>query len=89
MQKFEFVPNLIIDVSTHYHKKKESLSAFGSQFYDPNSKERETLLSSKHFLESVFARDRHFGSLINVEYGEPFLSVEPVGIHSFFDLVLA
>jgi N-acetylglucosamine malate deacetylase 1 len=88
MQKYEFTPSFIVDVSEIYHKKKESLNAFESQFYNPKSKERETLLSSKLFLESIYARDRHYGSLITVEYGEPFYSVEPLGIGSFFSLLM-
>ncbi len=87
MQKYEFTPSFIVDVTDVYEKKKESLLAFGSQFYDPKSKERETLLSSKIFLESIFARDKHYGSLINVEYGEPFYSAEPLGFNSLFDIV--
>jgi len=89
MQKYEFQPSFIVDVSNVYEKKKEALHAYRSQFYNPNSKERETLLSSKFFLESIYARDRHFGSLINVEYGEPFYSLEPLGIASPFSLLLA
>lgn len=88
MQKYEFLPTFIVDVSDVYETKKQSLMAFGSQFYDPKSKERETILSSKIFLESIYARDRHFGSYINVEYGEPFYSVEPIGLNSFFDIML-
>ncbi len=87
MQKYEFTPSFIVDVTDVYGKKKDSLLAFGSQFYDPKSKERETLLSSKIFLESIFARDKHYGSLINVEYGEPFYSAEPLGFNSLFDIV--
>lgn len=88
MQKYEFQPSFIVDVSNVYEKKKKALHAFRSQFYNPNSKERETLLSSRLFLESIYARDRHFGSLINVEYGEPFYSLEPLGIESPFLLLL-
>ena len=87
MQKYEFQPSFIVDVSAVYGTKRDSLLAFGSQFYDPKSKERETLLSSKIFLESIFARDKHYGSLINVEYGEPFYSLEPLGFNSLFDIV--
>jgi bacillithiol biosynthesis deacetylase BshB1 len=87
MQKYEFQPSFIVDVSSSYDTKKKSLLAFNSQFYNPSSKERETILSSKIFLESIFARDKHFGSLINVEYGEPFYSIEPLGFDSLFDIV--
>lgn len=88
MQKYEFEPSFIVDVSEVYEKKKDALNAFSSQFYNPDSKERETLLSSRFFLESIYARDRHFGSLINVEYGEPFYSIEPLGLESPFSLLL-
>jgi bacillithiol biosynthesis deacetylase BshB1 len=88
MQKYEFQPTFIVDVSDMYETKRHSLNAFSSQFYNPNSKERETILSSKTFLESIFARDRHFGSLINVEYGEPFYSVEPLGFSTFFNILI-
>ena len=86
MQKYEFQPSFIIDVSDYYEIKKQSLLAFRSQFYNPKNKERETILSSKIFLESIYARDKHFGSLINVEYGEPFYSIEPLGFDSLFDI---
>jgi bacillithiol biosynthesis deacetylase BshB1 len=86
MQKYEFQPSFIVDVSDVYKKKMESLAAFRSQFHDPKSTEPETMLSSKHFLESIYARDRHFGSLINVEYGEPFFCIEPIGVQSIFSL---
>lgn len=88
LQKYEFTPSFIVDVSDTYKKKIEALMAFESQFYNPKSNERETLLSSKLFLESIYARDRHFGSLINVEYGEAFYSIEPLGLDSPFSLVI-
>lgn len=88
MQKYEFQPTFIVDVSDVYETKKRSLIAFSSQFYNPKSKERETMLSSQHFLDSVHARDKHFGSLINTAYGEPFYSIEPLGFGSFFDILM-
>ncbi|HTX18342.1 MAG TPA: bacillithiol biosynthesis deacetylase BshB1 [Bacteroidota bacterium] len=87
MQKYEFSPSFIVDVSSIYNAKSIALAAFKSQFYNPKSKERETLLSSRLFLQSIEARDRHFGSLINAEFGEPFFSVEPLRIRSLSDLV--
>lgn len=87
MQKYEFIPSFIIDVSDVYSEKKKSLEAFSSQFYNPKSKERETILSSQLFLESIYARDRHFGSMISAEYGEAFYSIEPIGLDSMFSLL--
>jgi N-acetylglucosamine malate deacetylase 1 len=86
MQKFEFTPSLIVDVSDVYDVKKAALAAFASQFHNPRSSERETLLSSSTFLDHVYARDLHFGSLINSTYGEAFFAVEPIGVDTFFDI---
>lgn len=86
MQKYEFAPSFIVDVSDVYELKTQSLHAYESQFHNPRSKERETLLSSKIFLEYIKARDLHYGSLINVEFGEPFFSIEPIGVDSLFEL---
>ncbi len=86
MQKFEFVPSFIVDVSEVYDLKKKALAAFASQFHNPKSSERETLLSSAVFLDHVYARDMHFGSLINKTYGEPYFAVEPICVNTFFDI---
>ena len=87
MQKYEFQPSFIVNVTPFYEIKKKSLHVFQSQFYNPQSSERETMLSSKTFLESIYARDKHYGSLINVEYGEPFFSIEPLGVQSLFSFL--
>lgn len=87
MQKYEFTPSFIVDVTDVYDVKLRSLEAFSSQFYNPKSKERETMLSSKLFLDSIRARDMHYGSLVNVAYGEPFYSIEPLGVKSFFNVL--
>jgi bacillithiol biosynthesis deacetylase BshB1 len=88
MQKYEFTPSFIINTSAAFDIKMRSLMAFSSQFHNPRSRERETLLSSRLFLESIRARDIHYGSLLNVAFGEPFFSLEPVGVDSFFSLIL-
>lgn len=87
MQKFEFTPSFVVDVSKYYSVKEEAIKCFESQFYNPKSKERETLLSSKRFLDFIKSRDTHFGSMIGVDFGEPFYSIEPVGV-SGFDLFI-
>jgi bacillithiol biosynthesis deacetylase BshB1 len=86
MQKYEFTPSFIVDVSATYDVKRRALKAFSSQFYNPTSRERQTLLSSKLFLESIEARDRHFGGLIDSAFGEAFYSIEPIALDSFFSL---
>ena len=43
----------IVEKEEVYEKKRTSLLEFQSQFYNPMSKERQTILSSKLFLESI------------------------------------
>ena len=41
----------------------EAIMAYKSQFYNPESNEPNTLISSKNFLESIKHRDQNFGRI--------------------------
>ena len=84
MQKYEFTPSFIVDVSDVYETKLKSIKAFASQFFNPQSIEPETILSSKEFLNFIESRDKHFGAMIGVKYGEALFSYEPVKINDLF-----
>jgi bacillithiol biosynthesis deacetylase BshB1 len=88
MQKFEFVPSFVVDVSDAFDLRMKSIRAHRSQFYNPKSKEPETLLSKPEFLEEIETRALYYGQMIGVKYGEPFYSYVPIGIKSIFDLTL-
>jgi len=89
MQKFEFVPSFVVDVSEFFETRMEAIRAHSSQFHNPKSKERDTVLSKPDFLEQIRIRALYFGQTIGVRYGEPFVSPVPLGVKSFFDLVLS
>jgi N-acetylglucosamine malate deacetylase 1 len=74
------VPSFIVDVSDVLEAKMAAIRAHRSQFYDPNSSEPETRLTSKTFLDELEARSRYFGSLIGVEAGEPYFVREALNI---------
>ena len=46
-------PDFVVDISNFMDIKMEAVLAYTSQFYDPNSKESETPISSKNFTDSV------------------------------------
>ena len=46
-------PDFIVDISEHWDTKVKSIAAFGSQFFDPKSKEPTSPISSKNFLDSI------------------------------------
>jgi bacillithiol biosynthesis deacetylase BshB1 len=77
LQNYMFPPTFVVDVSQVWKTKMRSVAAYKSQFYDPNSKEPKTFISDPKFLEMIEARGRHFGALINTQYGEAFVSKQP------------
>lgn len=80
-------PNFVVDVSDFIDKKQQAILAYASQFYDPNSNEPETPISSKNFLDSIHYRARDLGRLIGVPYAEGFTVERLVGIDSLDSLI--
>ncbi|HZW78735.1 MAG TPA: bacillithiol biosynthesis deacetylase BshB1 [Flavobacteriaceae bacterium] len=80
-------PDFVVDVSGFMDKKIEMIFAFASQFYDPNSKEPETPISTENFKESLTYRARELGRLIGVEYAEGYTSTTYPAVDSIFDLI--
>ncbi len=80
MQWYEFVPTFIVDISEEFDRRMECVRAFRSQFYDPLSREPETVLSTPEFLEMLKDRMAYYGDKIGVPYGEPFASPQPIKI---------
>lgn len=65
-------PDFVVDVSGFIEKKTAAILAYSSQFFDPNSDEPETPISSKNFVDSVNYRARDLGRMIGVEHAEGF-----------------
>ncbi len=71
-------PTFVVDISEYWDVKLESIKAYSSQFYDPKSKEPETPISSKAFMEFIEARSKQMGRYIHVNRGEGFISDVPL-----------
>jgi bacillithiol biosynthesis deacetylase BshB1 len=80
-------PDFIFDVSGFHNAKMDAVKCYSSQFYDPKSKEPETPISTKNFLNFVQSRANDFGRLIGVEHGEGFISNRKLGFSSFDELI--
>lgn len=80
-------PDFVIDVTAYNDKKMESIMAYSSQFFDPNSKEPQTPISSKNFIDYINAKARLFGRSINVDFAEGFTVNRYIGVNNLFDLV--
>jgi len=79
-------PDFVVDVDGFIGKKMEAVLAYKTQFFDSNSKEPETPISSKNFTDSIKYRARDLGRLIGAEYGEGFTVERYPAIESLFDL---
>ncbi|SHJ66082.1 bacillithiol biosynthesis deacetylase BshB1 [Arenibacter nanhaiticus] len=80
-------PDFVVEVSNYISVKEKAIMAYSSQFFDPNSKEPETPISSRNFTDSVNYRARDLGRLIGVEYGEGFTAERYVAVKSLDSLI--
>lgn len=79
-------PDFVIDITAQMEIKHKAIMAFSSQFYDPNSKEPVTPISSKEFLDFLNSKMSIWGRAIGVPYAEGFTVNRYPGIESLFDL---
>lgn len=80
-------PDFVVDISQFIDIKTESILAYGSQFYKPNSNEPESPISTKNFLDSVKYRAQDLGRIIGVDYAEGFTTERYLAVNSLGDLI--
>jgi len=79
-------PDFVVDVSEFMTHKMEAVLAYKTQFYDPQSTEAETPISSQNFTDSINYRARDLGRMVGVEFAEGFTIERYVAVDSLFDL---
>ena len=77
-------PDFVIDITEHWETKEQSIRAFKSQFFDPNSQEPNSYISSPDFLSFIQARAQEMGHKIGVKYGEGFQSQKTMQVKNLF-----
>lgn len=80
-------PDFIIDISHFLDKKIEACMAYKTQFYDPNSLEPNTPITSINFKNSILYRAENLGRLIGCDAGEGFTSQKWIGLKDFENFV--
>ena len=83
-----YEPDIITDVTEVWEQRMAAIRAYKTQFYEPNSDEPQSYLSSPEFIEALTARARLLGKRIGVKYGEGFLSKKSIGIKDLDSLIL-
>ena len=64
-----------------------AVKAYTTQFFNTDSKESETIISSQGFLDSVSYRAKDLGRQSNCEYAEGFLAHQMPKVDSLLDIV--
>ncbi|MFV0237538.1 MAG: bacillithiol biosynthesis deacetylase BshB1 [Flavobacteriales bacterium] len=80
-------PDFVVDISGFMDIKKKACLAYASQFFNENSNEPETPITSKNFLDSIDYRARDLGRIIGVEHAEGFTVERFIGVDNLSDLI--
>jgi bacillithiol biosynthesis deacetylase BshB1 len=80
-------PDFVVDITGFMDIKMESILAYSSQFYNPDSAEPESPISSKNFLNSVKYRAQDLGRIIGTEYAEGFTVERYLAVNSLGNLI--
>ncbi len=78
---YDMPVSFIFDISTVFKKKIDVLKCYNTQFYNSNSSEPETFISTMLFDKEIEARARHFGFKIGAEFGEPYFIHDAIKIN--------
>ena len=87
IQEKQLKADFVVDVTAFTDKKMKAIQAFTSQFFDPNSREPESPISSKNFMELVKAKMRVYGREAGFEYAEGFTVERTPGIDNLFHIL--
>lgn len=79
-------PDFVVDISDFIDVKMQSVLAYSSQFYDANSKEPVTPITSKNFLDSIKYRAEDLGRLVGVAFAEGFTTERYLTVNCLTDL---
>lgn len=87
IQWMDMDPDIVIDISGFLDTKIDAVKAYKSQFFDPESNEPSTPISSTNFFESIKYRAANLGRLIGTDHAEGFIVERYPAVDSIFDLI--
>ena len=87
IQSISREPDFLVDISDAMQLKMDAINCYKSQFFDPDSREAETYISSPSFMNMIKSRASELGHRIQVDYAEGFTQNQFLGIKDIFHLV--
>jgi bacillithiol biosynthesis deacetylase BshB1 len=80
-------PTLIVDITKQYDTRRRAILAYRSQFRPAKSERKQRVFLAIDELDNrMDLLARHYGALIGVKYGEPFLQKEPMQVEDVVNL---
>jgi LmbE family N-acetylglucosaminyl deacetylase len=80
-------PTFIVDITKQYQTRRRAILAYRSQFRPAKSERKQRVFLAIDELDSrMDLLARHYGTLIGVKYGEPFLQKEPMQVEDVVKL---
>ena len=79
-------PNIVVDITKQMDAKLLAVRSYTTQFFNADSKESETIISSQGFLDSVSYRAKDLGRQSGCEYAEGFLAHQMPKVDSLLDI---
>jgi N-acetylglucosamine malate deacetylase 1 len=80
-------PTFIVDITAQYETRREAILAYGSQFRPAESERKQKVFLAIDELDArMDLMARHYGQMIGVKYGEPFLQKELMAVEDIVSL---
>lgn len=86
IQDYKIAPDFCVDVTPYHERKMEIIKCYKSQFFNPDSNEPSSPISSEDFLHYLAATSKIHGRPIGVAYGEGFTVARPIGVEDVLKL---
>jgi N-acetylglucosamine malate deacetylase 1 len=80
-------PTFVVDITDQYEKRRMAILAFGSQFRPKKGKKDSKVhLAIDRLEQDMNQLARHYGQMIGVRYGEPFLVKELMQVEDVVEM---
>jgi len=80
-------PTFIVDITKQYERRRRAILAYGSQFRPAKSEKKQKVFLAIDELDArMDLMARHYGQMIGVKYGEPFLQKELMQVEDVVEL---
>ncbi|HEV3374229.1 MAG TPA: bacillithiol biosynthesis deacetylase BshB1 [Candidatus Acidoferrum sp.] len=80
-------PTFVVDITQQYEQRRRAILAFRSQFRAKKvAKESKVFLAIDQLEEEMNQLARHYGQMVGVKYGEPFLQKELMKVEDIVKL---